>query len=177
MRKVPPRMSRGFTLVELMIVVGVIGILASIAIPNYQKLTARSRRAEMLTAVSKFKMFFKNAYDSNGTFVPAQTWTSYPISAVNPDPTTAPLGIPANWDPTRDGWLDIPFGLEGGILMRYEYKVNSPTEMEFLACGSFPAFGPVNIDCQMGGVTGNYLYDEVFEGNGTSTVVEFPNSF
>ena len=60
--------ARGFTLVELMIVVGVIGILASIAIPGYQKLTARSHRSEMVTAMGKFKFFFKNAHDNNGTF-------------------------------------------------------------------------------------------------------------
>src|SRR5205085_1819888 len=58
------RPARGFTMVELMIVVGVMGIIASIAIPNYQKLTARSRRTEMLDVVSKFRLYFKNIYDN-----------------------------------------------------------------------------------------------------------------
>src|SRR2546429_4760728 len=104
MRKNAPRRSaRGFTLVELMIVVGVIGILASIAIPNYQKLTARSHRSEMVTAISKFKFFFKNAFDNAGSFLPAGKTVGF-VSAVNPDPAAVPLGLAEPWDGQRDRW-------------------------------------------------------------------------
>jgi hypothetical protein len=163
-----------------MIVVGIIGILASIAIPNYQKLTARSHRSEMLTALSKFKFFFKNAYDNTGTFLPTAQTMPF-TSAVNPNPALAPIGQPAIWDSARSGWSDMPFGLEGGIRMRYMYKVTANDTIEFIACGDFPAFGPTTQDCLMGGgLTGNYVYDEVFKGTGVTPSpypVELPAAF
>lgn len=50
--RVSLRNNKGFSLVELMVVVAIIGILAAIAVPNYQKFTAKSKQSEAKSNLS-----------------------------------------------------------------------------------------------------------------------------
>lgn len=68
---------KGFTLIELMIVVAIIGILAAIALPAYQDYTVRARVSEGLALASSAKTAVAETYQNNNAFVlTASGWTA-----------------------------------------------------------------------------------------------------
>ncbi len=61
-------MQKGFTLIELMIVVAIVGILAAVAIPAYQDYTIRAQVSEGLSLASAAKAAVVESYGSNGAW-------------------------------------------------------------------------------------------------------------
>ncbi len=58
---------KGFTLIELMIVVAIIGILAAVAIPSYQNYTRKAKFTEIVQGASAIKLAVETCYQDQGT--------------------------------------------------------------------------------------------------------------
>lgn len=95
----------GFTLIELMIVVVILGILAAIAYPSYQEQVRQTRRANAQANLMELASYMERYYTENFTYVGTQgalpfdqspkTGTAYYNIAVNPAPTAVSYQLEA----------------------------------------------------------------------------------
>lgn len=95
------REQEGFTLIELMIVVAIIGILAAIAIPTYQDYTRRAYISEALVAASAVKTAMEEYHAANNL------WPSTNASAGVPDATASRGSSIARLDIQVSGTVSI----------------------------------------------------------------------
>jgi prepilin-type N-terminal cleavage/methylation domain-containing protein len=114
------RLTRGFTLVELMVAVAVIGLLTSIALPTFEKMTLRARAAErrpIMVAIARAVRSITQSTQALPGCTPAQSCVFW----AEPNPATVPTGTKLPMDWTRAGWSHIPMIVEGAS--HYQYWV------------------------------------------------------
>ncbi|HEX3837016.1 MAG TPA: pilin [Steroidobacteraceae bacterium] len=101
---------KGFTLIELMIVVAIIGILAAIAIPAYQDYTVRSQVTEGLNLASAVETGVAEYYANTGSFPPTNS--------------EAGIGVGVGSAPSGKYVTDVEIAA-GGITVTYGNQVNA----------------------------------------------------
>jgi prepilin-type N-terminal cleavage/methylation domain-containing protein len=129
------REQRGFTIIELMIVVVIIGILAAIAIPMFSQQMKKAKTGEAQLMLNEIGKNAKTYYQANTKFPQG---TATPLPGTDGGACTAPNGKfavdTAGWegDPV---WTDLDFHVDEANLFTYHYTSTTNTDAEASAVG------------------------------------------
>ncbi len=156
MRKV----QQGFTLIELMIVVAIIGILAAIAIPAYQDYTIRAQVSEGMTLAAAAKTAVSESFSDKG---------EAPATRVIAGMTALATDTSGNYVVSvlvTNGTLSITYGNEANLSIAAESLTLTPYESADLSvvwrCGLAPApAGTAPMGTAGGGVLTAYIAPSV----------------
>ena len=125
--KMATQKQQGFTLIELMIVVAIIGILAAVALPAYQSYTQRATFSEVVLATTPYKSAFEVAVqtgrisaladaDAGANGIPAAAGATGDVSSVTvTDGVITATGLAASFGGTAYTYILTPGGVAAPI--------------------------------------------------------------
>lgn len=138
--------SRGFTLVELMIVVALIGVLASLAVPSFRNYQMTSKRAEAFGNLSSLAQTQKSYFAEFNRFVAA---------APEPGATSgeAPSGAKRSVAPLSAAFAALGWSPEGDVFFDYDSSVPGVGDCNCTACFTATAYGNLDVAGGMSEIT------------------------
>jgi prepilin-type N-terminal cleavage/methylation domain-containing protein len=110
--QVRPARRGGFTLIELMIVVAIIGVLAAIAIPNFFRMHMRSKTTEAKTNLASIRTAEEGYFAEHSIYVPAPQ-----------DPPGPPGSRKRPWQPSPGAFDQLGWAPEGDVYFGYGVAV------------------------------------------------------
>jgi prepilin-type N-terminal cleavage/methylation domain-containing protein len=121
------RRNAGFTLLELMIVVAIIGILSAIAIPTFQSYIYRSRTTEAVTFLAEIRQRQESYRAEFGQYCSVSASTGSAPSSGSWAPRSLPAsGSKVAWDSTLDSWSQLGASPDGMVAFQYRTTAGGP---------------------------------------------------